>query len=561
LLVVGYWSLVNTKIDTNKTTDKGLMTNDKQPTTKNKKMRVLLLYPLFPESFWSFDKALELIGRKVSIPPLGLITVAAILPQTWEFRLVDRNVRFETEADWDWAELVIISGMIVQKPDMLHLIREAKQRSKLVAVGGPYVTSVPEAAQEAGVDFLVLDEGEITLPLFVEALARGETSGIIRANGEKPDVTTTPIPRFDLLDLKAYNEMSVQFSRGCPFQCEFCDIIVLYGRKPRTKTPAQLLAELQTLYDLGWRRSIFMVDDNFIGNKRNVKLLLRELVPWMAERNYPFRLSTEASVDLGQDEELLDLMVKANFGAVFLGIETPDTDSLSLTQKFQNTRNSLTEAVENINRAGLSVMAGFILGFDGEKAGAGDRIIEFVEATAIPKAMFGMLQALPNTALWKRLEKEGRLIEQNKETQGHQMALMNFVPTRSPEELAREYVNCFWELYEPSRYLSRVYRHFMNMKPSPNKVPFRMLEPIEMKAVLTICWRQGIKRNTRFQFWRQLVSIMRRNPAVFVPYLSNCALIEHFIHYRQIVRNEVEGQLAIYLANKVESQPLAVLSH
>jgi radical SAM superfamily enzyme YgiQ (UPF0313 family) len=280
----------------------------------------------------------------------------------------------------------------------------------------------------------------------------------------------------------------------------------------------------------------------------------------MAERGYPFRLSTEASVDLAQDDELLDLMVKANFGGVFLGIETPDTDSLSLTQKFQNTRNSLIESVEKINRAGLSVMAGFILGFDGEKDGAGERIIEFVEATAIPKAMFGMLQALPNTALWKRLEKEGRLIEQNKETQGHQMALMNFVPTRSPEELAREYVNCFWELYEPSRYLSRVYRHFMTMKPSPNKVPFRMLEPIEIKAVLTICWRQGIKRSTRFQFWRQLFSIMRRNPGVFVPYLSNCALVEHFIHYREIVRDKVEEQLAEYFTGKVNSHSSAILS-
>jgi len=523
-------------------------------------MRVLLLYPLFPKSFWSFDKALELIGRKVSLPPLGMITVAAILPQTWEFRLVDRNVRFETEADWEWADLVIISGMIVQKPDMVHLIREAKRRGKLVAAGGPYVTSVPEAAQEAGVDFLVLDEGEITLPLLVEALSRGETSGVLRANGEKPDVTTTPVPRFDLLDLNAYNEMSVQFSRGCPFQCEFCDIIVLYGRKPRTKTPAQMIAELQALYDLGWRRSVFMVDDNFIGNKRNVKLMLRELVPWMVAHDYPFRFATEASVDLAQDEELLDLMVEANFGGVFLGIETPDTESLALTQKFQNTRNSLIESVQKINQAGLSVMAGFILGFDDEKPGAGDRIIEFVEATAIPKAMFGMLQALPNTALWKRLQKEGRLLEENQETQGHQMALMNFVPTRPVEELAREYVNCFWELYEPERYLARVHRHFMNMKPAPHKVPFRMLDLVEMKAVLTICWRQGIKRSTRFQFWGQLFSIIRRNPKMFVPYLSNCALLEHFIQYRQSVREEVEAQLAEYLVNKPKPQSLAVLS-
>lgn len=513
-------------------------------------MRVLLLYPLFPKSFWSFDKALELVGRKVSIPPLGMITVAAILPQTWEFRLVDRNVRLETEADWAWADLVIISGMIVQKPDMLNLISEAKRRGKLVAAGGPYVTSVPEAAVAAGVDFLVLDEGEITLPLLVEALERGENKGILRAGDEKPDVSLTPIPRYDLLELRAYSDMSVQFSRGCPFQCEFCDIIVLYGRKPRTKTPAQILAELQTLYDLGWRRSIFMVDDNFIGNKRNVKLMLRELGPWMAARGYPFRFSTEASVDLAQDQELLDLMVAANFTGVFLGIETPDTDSLALTQKFQNTRNSLVESVQKINRTGLRVMAGFIIGFDGEKSGAGARITEFVEATAIPHAMVSMLQALPNTALWKRLQKEGRLLEGNGEANINQTTLTNLIPTRPVEELAHEYVNCFWELYEPGRYLARVHRHFLEMKPAAHKSKFRMPELMDIRALLIICWRQGCKRNTRFQFWRQLFSIIQRNPGVFSSYLTNCAHLEHFIDYRQVVRDEIEAQLAEVLAGE-----------
>lgn len=507
-------------------------------------MRVLLIYPLFPKSFWSFDKALELIGRKVSLPPLSLTTVAAILPQTWGFRLVDRNVGYENEADWQWADLVIISGMIVQKDDMLFLIQAAKQRNKLVAVGGPYATSVPEAIVAAGADFLVLDEGEITLPMLVEALERKETAGIFRANGEKPDVTTTPVPRFDLLQLDAYSDMSVQFSRGCPYQCEFCDIIVLYGRKPRTKTPAQLLAELQALYDLGWRRSIFVVDDNFIGNKRNAKLMLKELAPWMAERSYPFSFSTEASVDLAQDQELLDMMIAANFSAVFLGIETPDTDSLSLTQKFQNTRNSLIESVHTIRRAGLRVMAGFIIGFDGEKAGAGDRIIDFVEATAIPQALFSMLQALPNTALSHRLEKEGRLLETGNEANIHQTTLINFMPTRPIEEIAHEYVQCFWQLYEPDRYLARVYRHFIDMKPHPHKKQFKLPEPADLRALVLICWRQGLKRDTRWQFWRQLYSIIRRNPGVFKHYLTNCAHLEHFIDYRQIVRSEIETQLA-----------------
>lgn len=520
-------------------------------------MRVLLLYPLFPKSFWSFDKALELIGRKVALPPLSLITVAAILPQTWEFRLVDRNVGYESEADWYWADLVIISGMIVQKNDMLHLIEMAKRRGKQVAVGGPYVTSVPAPAQAAGADFLVLDEGEITLPLLVEALERGETSGIFRANGEKPDITTTPIPRFDLLDLTAYSDMSVQFSRGCPYQCEFCDIIVLYGRKPRTKTPAQLLAELQALYDLGWRRLVFVVDDNFIGNKRNAKLMLRELIPWMAAHDYPFSLSTEASVDLAQDQELLDLMIAANFRAVFLGIETPDTDSLSLTQKFQNTRNSLIEAVQTINQSGLRVMAGFIIGFDAEKSGAGDRIFDFVEATAIPQALFGMLQALPGTALWHRLEKEGRLQTAQKEVSGKQITLMNFVPTRPIEEIAREFVTCFQQLYEPDRYLARVYRHYLMMKPTPHKKKKpKMLELVEVRALLIIFWRQGIKRSTRWQFWQQLYAILRKNPGVFQHYLTSCAHIEHFLEYRQIVQDEVEAELANYLANSSRTTEL-----
>ncbi len=521
-------------------------------------MRVLLLYPLFPKSFWSFDKALDLIGRKVSLPPLSLTTVAALLPQTWEFRLVDRNIRYESEADWYWADLVIISGMIVQKPDMLYLVSAAKRRGKPVAVGGPYVTSVPEAIQAAGADFLVLDEGEITLPMLVSALERGETSGVFRADGEKPAVTDTPVPRFDLLELDAYGDMSVQFSRGCPFQCEFCDIIVLYGRKPRTKTPAQLLAELQALYDLGWRRSIFVVDDNFIGNKRNVKLMLRELAPWMAERGYPFTLSTEASVDLAQDQELLDLMIAANFTAVFVGIETPDTDSLSLTQKFQNTRNSLVEAVQTINRTGLRVMAGFIIGFDGEKTGAGDRIIDFVEATAIPQALFSMLQALPNTALWHRLEKEGRLRADDGEANIHQTTLTNFVPTRPLEEIAQEYVRCFWELYEPDRYLARVYRHFLAMQPSPNKKKFQLPALVDIRAMLTICWRQGIQRSTRWQFWRQLFAIARHNPGVFKYYLTNCALLEHFIDYRAIVRDEINAKLADYTPDEATAKVAAI---
>ena len=515
-------------------------------------MRVLLIYPLFPKSFWSYEKILELVDRKVLLPPLGLVTVAAILPQEWEFKLVDRNVRSITEEEWQWADLVILSAMIVQRDDLLEQIRESKRRGKLVACGGPYPTAIPDEPLEAGIDFMILDEGEITLPMFIEAIQRGDTKGVFRSDGVKPDVTSTPVPRFDLLQFEAYDSMSIQFSRGCPFQCEFCDIIVLYGRKPRTKNPAQLLAELDYLYELGWDRSIFMVDDNFIGNKRNVKLLLQELKVWQEERQYPFRIHTEASVDLAQDAELMQLMVECNFNAVFLGIETPDEESLHLTKKFQNNRNSLHDAVDTITRAGLRVMAGFIIGFDGEKAGAGDRIVRFVEQTAIPTALFAMLQALPDTALWHRLNKEGRLIK--KDANIHQGTLMNFVPTRPLEEIAHEYVEAFWQLYDPETYLDRTYRHFLKLGAPVTKEKFKLPGLIELRALLTVCYRQGIKRKTRWKFWHHLFSIMRRNPKQWTVYLTVCAHNEHFLDYREIVRANIEEQLAEYLADQQASE-------
>mgnify|MGYP006266915645 CR=1 FL=1 len=507
-------------------------------------MRVLLLYPLFPKSFWSFEKALDLVGRKALLPPLGIITVAAILPQEWEFKLVDRNVRQVSEAEWDWAELVILSGMIVQKEDLLAQIQEAKRRGKRVAVGGPYPTALPQEVEGVGADYLILDEGEITLPMFVEAIGRGDRQGTFRAT-EKPSVTETPIPRYDLLQFDAYDSMSIQFSRGCPFQCEFCDIIVLYGRKSRTKTPGQILGELERLCDLGWRGCVFMVDDNFIGNKRNVKLLLEALKVWMAEKNYPVNFTTEASVDLAQDPELMALMVECNFTTVFLGIETPDADSLTLTKKFQNTRDSLSDSVDAITRAGLRVMAGFIMGFDGEKPGAGDRIVQFVERTAIPTAMFSMLQALPNTALWHRLNQEGRLLDQ--EGNINQTTLLNFVPTRPIEEIAREYLEAFWQLYDPERYLDRAFRHLMKLGiPKHSGPPQFNWKTIQ--ALLVMGWRQGIVRKTRWKFWLNLFKIVERHPSLVDPYLTVCGVFEHFFEYRQIVRDQINAQLAEHLA-------------
>ena len=516
-------------------------------------MRTLFVYPEFPKTFWSYEKILELVNRKVLLPPLGLVTVAALLPQQWQMKLVDRNVREVTEEEWNWAELVVISGMIVQKSDMAVQIAKAKERGLPVAVGGPFASSTPDAPELNLADFKVLDEGEITLPMFIEAIERGDTNGRFSSNGEKPDVTSTPVPRFDLLELDAYDSMSVQFSRGCPFQCEFCDIIVLYGRKPRTKNPEQLIAELQALYDLGWRRSIFLVDDNFIGNKRNAKLLLPAMREWLSERGYPFSFATEASVDLAADEELLQLMAECRFESVFLGIETPDEASLSVAGKHQNTLSSLEEAVDRITSYGIRVMAGFIIGFDGEQAGAGDRIVRFVSLTGIPAAMMGMLQALPNTGLWHRLEKEGRLIQEKADAKGvNQTNLLNFVPTRPIREIANEYVQAFCQLYEPNAYIDRVTHYYLKMG-KPRWHAFYKAEKsdqsslpslTDIRALSIVVWRQGFKRNTRFRFWKSLAIIAMRNPKLLEQFLVVLAHNEHFQEYRGVVTKEIQDQMA-----------------
>lgn len=506
-------------------------------------MRCLLVWPQFPKTFWSFEAVLELAGRKALVPPLALTTVAALLPDSWEFKLVDRNLRSVTEAEWEWTEIVLFSGMIVHRNDMIAQIRLAKKYGKPVAVGGPYATSCPEELEAAEVDFLVLDEAELTLPLFLEALERGDTTGIFHANGEKPDVTSTPIPRFDLYDLDAYDTMALQYSRGCPFLCEFCDIITLYGRRPRTKTPQQVLAELDYLYELGWRRGILIVDDNFIGNKKNAKKMLRELEKWQQQHGYPFPFMTEASVDLASDEELMDLMVACNFDSVFLGIETPDEESLSLTRKYQNVRNSLVESVESIIRHGLRPMGGFIIGFDGEKKDAGQRIVQFIEQTDIPTANFSMLQALPNTALWDRLKKEGRLLKSNSDI--NQTSMTNFIPQRPVKEIAREYVEAFADIYDPMTYMDRVYRCFLKLGPPVKFSGTQIILPSldELRALLIMIWRQGILRETRWKFWHHSVSILIRKPSVLPHYLSVSAQFEHFIDFKNIVRAEIEAQI------------------
>lgn len=528
-------------------------------------MKALLLYPQFPQSFWSYDRFMEIAGFKAVIPPLGIITVAALLPKEWEIRFCDRNVNLETDADWQWCDLVILSAMLVQKPDFHALIQKAVKLGKKVAVGGPYPTSLPQEALDSGAHYLILDEGEITVPQFIAALNQGEEQGIFRAQ-EKPDVTQSPMPRFDLLKRDAYFMMAIQFSRGCPFNCEFCDIITLYGRKPRTKEPSQAIAELQKLYDLGWRGSLFIVDDNFIGNQRNVKRFLRELIPWVKQHNYPFTFMTEASVNLAEDDELLDLMNQAGFYAVFLGIETPDQDSLKVTHKLQNTRHPLIEACRKINQAGMLIYAGFILGFDGERSGAGERIQAFIEQSSIPQPMLGILQALPNTQLWHRLQKEKRLVEGVGITKvGDQNTLMNFTPTRPVAEIAKEYVEGFWKLYEPKNYLKRCFKQCLKIN-SPVERKQTMQFPLGkgLRLVSQVIWHQGIRRpEIRQQFWRQLFIITIAKPQVLNMYFGLCAAGEHFWEYRILARERITEQLGydpLKVTVKPEKEPMLVRS-
>lgn len=507
-------------------------------------MKALLLYPLFPQSFWSYDRFMKIAGLKAVIPPLGIITVAALLPSDWEIRFRDRNVACETESDWEWCDIVLLSAMAVQKPDFIALIIKAVLFGKPVVVGGPYPTSVPQDSLDAGANFLVLDEGEMTVPLFLEAIRCNETHGIFRSVN-KPEMLQSPMPRFDLLKRDAYLMMAIQFSRGCPFSCEFCDIITLYGRSPRTKEPSQTVAEMQALYDLGWRGSLFIVDDNFIGNQGNVKRFLRELIPWMHRNNYPFSFMVEASVNLSEDDELLQLMNDARFFAVFLGIETPDQDSLHITRKLQNTRSPLVDSCTKINEAGLLIYAGFILGFDGERAGAGTRIQAFVEQTGIPQPMVGILQAPPNTALWERLDKEHRLVGGSNHPTGDQNSLMNFVPTRPVADIAKEYVEALWTLYEPNNYIKRCLRQclairFINNKKQPMQLP--LSKGIRLAAQLM--WHQGIlRRGIRKQFWHQLWIMFFKKRQLLYVYLGLCAAGEHFWEYRVLARKGISQQL------------------
>ncbi len=422
---------------------------------------VLLIYPRFAaDTFWNFAATCELFGAKYPAAPLGLITVAALLPPTWSVRLVDRNAEELTDSQLEWADLVMTGGMLPQQPDTLAIIDLCHLHKKPVAVGGPAVTSTPHIYEKA--DFRVLGEAEGVINDFIAAWEAGTREGLFEAEKFTVDVTKSPIPRFDLLNFDRYLHIGVQFSRGCPFTCEFCDIIELYGRVPRAKTNPQMLAELDELYRLGYRGHVDFVDDNLIGNKKAVRTFMPELQAWLERHDYPFEFTTEASLNLADDDAFLKAMSDANFVGVFVGIESPDADTLVAMKKKQNTRRSLVESIKKIYAAGIFVTGGFIVGFDSEKGSIADGMIELIEDAAIPVCMVGLLYALPNTQLTRRLEKEGRLHPTpdsympgtaDQCTQG-----LNFDTMRPRQEILLDYKRILEKVYDPAAFAGRLER-------------------------------------------------------------------------------------------------------
>ncbi len=485
-------------------------------------MKVLLVNPEFPDTYWSFRHALPFEGKQCVFPPLGLMTVSALLPKSYERRLVDLNVESLKTSQIEWADMVFITGMLAQKKSLHEVVERCRKLGKRIVLGGPYVTSTIEELPHA--DHIFQGEAETTLPEFFEDLERGTAKRTYKAP-ERPPMSITPVADFGIVNMKKYSCMSVQYSRGCPFSCEFCDIIEIYGRIPRTKSNQKILAEFDALNRLGWRGPLFIVDDNFIGNKKNVRLLLPALIEWQKKHGYPFSLLTEASVNLADDDDLLAAMREAGFRRVFLGIETPVEESLKEAQKPQN-RGNLLNAVRKIQSYGMEVMAGFIVGFDNDPDDIFERQIEFIRESAIPLAMVGMLNALPDTQLWKRLEKEGRLLGDDA-TGNNTIATVNFIPKMDVDTLIAGYQRIMRTIYKPSEYYRRALDSLGRV---PQDIPeahqYHGLKAIS--AFLRIAFKLGVLDAERREFWRFFLKALRTHRDRMTELLRHAAMAYHF---------------------------------
>lgn len=511
--------------------------------------RCLLLYPEFTlASFWNFRAACELRGAKYPSIPLGLLTVAALLPRDWEVRLVDCNVEKITTADWAWCDLVFVGGMLPQQPAALELLKQAQGYGKQVVVGGPDATSSPHLYDHA--DFLVLGEAELTLPLWLDDYRAGAASHVYLPGKNRADVSCSPAPRFDLVRLTNYLYPAVQFGRGCPFLCEFCDIIELFGRVPRLKSPPQLLRELDALYKLGHRGHVDFVDDNFVGNKRDVKLFLRELIAWQDAHDRPFEFSTEASINLADDEELLRLMSDAGFSIVFVGIESPDEETLTHMRKKQNTRRELAASLHKIYDHGMYVNAGFIVGFDTERSSVARGIIDLIEAGDISVNMVGLLFALPGTQLSRRLAREGRLhdgfdrVVPASESGDQCTSGINFDSHRPRDEILHDLRQVIAEAYDPQRYFGRVQRMSLRLNCRNKRLNQGLRDHVrDFRGLFRLIWRAGIRADYRRLFWRTLTKVGRRNPAALRYTVGLCALYLHFAEFVPFVLRKLDAAI------------------
>ncbi|WP_245590016.1 B12-binding domain-containing radical SAM protein [Desulfonatronum lacustre] len=478
------------------------------PASSPRTVNVLLVYPEIPDTFWSFKHALKFIDKKVSSPPLGLVTIAAMLPENWDLRLVDLNIRELSLDDLIWADYALISAMTVQRESSRRAIKLCKDADLLVVAGGPLFTVEHEQFPE--VDHFVLNEAELTLPEFLRDLAQGRARRVYSSDAYA-DIEQTPIPRWDLLELKQYASMSVQYSRGCPFSCDFCNITALLGRTPRNKSAPQMIAELDGLYANGWRGGIFFVDDNLIGNKRRLKTeLLPALVNWRKDKKgMPF--GTEASINLADDEELMAMMVEAGFDTVFIGIETPNEASLAECGKGQNIRRDLIRDVKRIQRFGIQVQGGFIVGFDNDEPAVFTRLVEFIQQSGITTAMVGLLQAPPGTRLYKRLKQAGRLREG---ISGDNVdGTTNILPAMTLESLRDGYKDILKNIYSPEAYYQRVITFLREYNLPSTKKPWQIRGLSEsLLALSRSIIRLGILGQERFHYWKLFFWTLLRRP-------------------------------------------------
>jgi radical SAM superfamily enzyme YgiQ (UPF0313 family) len=486
-------------------------------------VKILMVYPEFPDTFWSFKHALRFIRKKAFAPPLGLLTVAAMLPTAWEKRLVDLNVTRLTQQDLAWADYVFISAMIVQRDAACAAITRCNQAGVPVVAGGPLFTS--EHASFPNVDYLVLNEAEITLPMFLADLERG-TPQRVYATAEFPEIRQTPVPLWELADLKHYASISIQFSRGCPFNCDFCNITALLGHRPRTKTAAQIIAELDRIYDLGWRGPVFFVDDNFIGNKKQLKReVLPALIAWR-QGKVGLGFSTELSINLADDEELMSMMVDAGFTSVFVGIETPDDEGLAECSKHQNRGRDLMESVRRMQRVGMQVQGGFIVGFDSDTPSIFARQIEFIQKSGIVSAMVGLLQAFPGTQLYDRLRNEGRLTS---ELSGNNVdGSTNIIPKMDIDVLRNGYKNMLHQIYSPKLYYERITTFLREYK--PRKVGLH-LDRQYLLAFWRSIYQLGIKGVERAHYWKLWLWTLFHRPRLF-PQAIELAIYGY--HFRRV---------------------------